>query len=307
MKRYTKTTTTPKDRPWGLAKKSLGQNFLHEETALKKIVDAGALSKKDTVLEIGPGRGALTKKLLETGATVLAVEKDRELIPYLSEVFADQIKRKQLVLIEADILDFNPSVYKLSAGRYKLIANIPYYITGAIVRKFLSTTAQPSTMVILVQDEVARRIATMNPAQHQGKPTPIKESLLSLSVKAYGTPRYVAKVSRGSFTPAPKVDSAILAIEHISKSFFGTSEKDNPQGPSLGVRGSHNTTETLFFELLHAGFAHKRKVLLSNLKEFNKKGNLETIFSELGLTKNTRAEDVPLNTWLLLCKRLQTR
>lgn len=296
-----------KETKLGYAKKSLGQNFLHEETALKKIVDAGNLSKKDTVLEIGPGRGALTKKLLETGATVIAIEKDRELIPYLSEMFAKEITKKQFVLIEGDVLEFDiSSDYRLKTKDYKLIANIPYYITGAIVRKFLSTRAQPSTMVILVQDEVARRITTMNPAQHQGKPAPAKESLLSLSVKAYGIPRYVAKVSRGSFTPAPKVDSAILAIEHISKSFFGTSKMNNPQGPSLGVRGSHNTTETLFFELLHAGFAHKRKVLLSNLKKFNKKGDLETIFLELGLTKNTRAEDVPLDTWLLLCKRLQT-
>lgn len=294
-----------KETKLGYAKKSLGQNFLHEETALKKIIDAGNLSKKDTVLEIGPGRGALTKKLLETGATVIAVEKDRELIPYLSELFAEQIKKKQLVLIEADILDFDISDYGLKtkdparttgvvqSGGYKLIANIPYYITGAIVRKFLSARAQPSTMVILVQDEVARRITTMNPPKHQGKPAPVKESLLSLSVKVYGTPRYVAKVSRGSFTPAPNVDSAILAIEHISKGFFGKTKASE--------------TEKLFFELLHAGFAHKRKILLGNLKQYNKKGDLETIFAELGLTNNTRAEDVPLNTWLLLCKRLQTR
>jgi|JI10StandDraft_1071094.scaffolds.fasta_scaffold05735_7 16S rRNA (adenine1518-N6/adenine1519-N6)-dimethyltransferase len=282
-----------KEKKLGHAKKSLGQNFLHEETALNKIIEAGNLTKKDTVLEIGPGRGALTKKLLATGATIVAVEKDRELIPYLSELFAKEIKNKKLILIEDDVLVFNPVSCKLSAGNYKLIANIPYYITGAIVRKFLSSDHQPSAMVILVQDEVARRVTTMNPPQHQGKPAPTKESLLSLSVKAYGTPRYVAKVSRGSFTPAPKVDSAILAIEHISKGFFG---KTRAKG-----------TEELFFEVLHAGFAHKRKVLISNLKQYSNHTNLEAVFTELALDKNTRAEDVPLETWLSLCKHIQTR
>ncbi len=283
-KQYNKNfTLSNKARPYGTAKKSLGQNFLHSDGALTKIIKAGKLKKEDIVLEIGPGRGALTKKLLETGVTVLAVEKDNVLVPYLQELFKKQIKKQQLRIIHADILDFDPKKYNLKNNSYKLIANIPYYITGAIFRKFLGNRVMPSCMVLLVQEEVARRIT--NDTE--------KESILSLSIKAYGTPRYVGKVSRGSFFPSPHVDSAILCIDNITKNNFVK------QGPAL------RDYEEYFFMVVHAGFAHKRKVLIKNLELIADKENISRTFTALDLNRNIRAEDVPLSTWLLLCKEIK--
>src|SRR3989344_7811047 len=138
------------------AKKSLGQHFLKAERALAKIVEAGKVGKTDTVLEIGPGTGTLTEKLLATSYQVLAVEKDDQLYEILKIKFKEKISSGQLTLIHDDILNFDLS--KLTATSYKLIANIPYNITGAIFKKFLETGYQPTTMVLLVQKEVAQRI-----------------------------------------------------------------------------------------------------------------------------------------------------
>ena len=138
-------------------KKSLGQNFLKSRHVLKSMIEAGQVSPGDTVLEIGPGKGSLTKILLEYGAHVIAVEKDRELIPILKEEFAVELSSGALVLHEEDILDTDIWNILPVNTPYKIIANIPYYVTGAIVRKFLSSTHQPVTMVIMVQKEVAKR------------------------------------------------------------------------------------------------------------------------------------------------------
>ena len=189
------------------AKKSLGQNFLKSEPALQMMCDAGALTTTDTILEIGPGKGALTERLLTRAGKVIAVEKDRELIAILQEKFANDIENKKLLIIDGDILEFDPKHAGMKEGEYKIIANIPYNITGSIIRKFLSETIQPNTMVLLVQKEVAQRIVARD----------TKESILSLSVKAYGTPKYMMKVGKRFFTPAPKVDSAIIAVTDISK------------------------------------------------------------------------------------------
>ena len=140
------------------AKKSLGQNFLKSIIVLKKIVSTGSVVATDLVLEIGPGKGALTRKILDTGARVVAVEKDGELIPVLREEFREEIKNKKLILIEGDILDLDLKKVGVEKKKYKLIANIPYYITGAIIRKFLSGKTNPEKIVLLVQKEVAERI-----------------------------------------------------------------------------------------------------------------------------------------------------
>ncbi len=186
-------------------KKQFGQNFLTSIPARIAIVEAGEITKEDTVLEIGPGKGFLTKGLLEKGSHVIALEKDRDLLPLLQESFSSEVSSGQLTLLEGDVLAFDPSNSQLVTGNYKLIANIPYYITGAIISRFLSEVAQPSLMVILIQREVAERVVARDG----------KESLLSLSVKVYGEPKIVNRVSSGSFFPAPKVDSAVLQITNI--------------------------------------------------------------------------------------------
>lgn len=257
-------------------KKSLGQNFLHSEAIIKDIVRAGNLSKKDTVLEVGPGKGILTAELLKTAGKVISVEKDDRLIPFLEEQFKKEISEGKFTLVHDDILSVDPSDYGLQTTNYKLVANIPYYITGQIFRKFLSGENNPSSIVLLVQKEVAERIITRDS----------KESILSLSVKAYGEPTYVRTVSAGNFFPKPNVDSAVLAIKHISKKFF------------------NGFSEDLFFKIIKTGFGQKRKMLLGNLKKEFEKEVLEKAFVKCEIDEKARAEDLPIEKWGELAKEL---
>jgi 16S rRNA (adenine1518-N6/adenine1519-N6)-dimethyltransferase len=251
------------------AKKHLGQNFLTSIPARIAIVEAGNVTPSDTVLEIGPGKGFLTKALLDTGASVIALEKDSDLLPLLREQFSTY---NQFTLIEGDALTYEPP-----QGAYKLIANIPYYITGAIFERYLSHVHQPETFVVLIQKEVAERIVARDN----------KESILSLSVKAYGEPKLVYRVNKGSFNPAPTVDSAVLAVYNISRKNF--------------INQYH---ESMFFRVVKAGFAHKRKMLISNLKDLFPEKHIPAIFERLAISPKVRAEDVTLSTWLLLSKEL---
>ena len=290
-------------------KKSLGQHFLTSTKALDTIVQSGDLSEADTVLEIGPGKGALTSKLLEKGGTVLAVEKDRELFEFLKEKFVKEISENKLILINGDILEFNISevfssfsngdVAKQDILRktskifhYKIVANIPYNITGAILKKFLTAENQPERMILMVQHEVAKRIMARDG----------KESILSISVKAYGEPKIIIKVPARYFSPAPKVDSAIISIKNISREKF-TSPQPSPYKGEGGNRTVQDKSlnsqifEEKFWKIVKAGFAHKRKKLSSNLKVLKFEKNILT--EKLG---NKRAEDLTLSDWLALTK-----
>lgn len=254
------------------AKKSLGQNFLKSEPALRKIVESGEVVSSDIVLEIGPGKGALTERLLEKSGCVVAIEKDRDLIEFLKEKFEEEIKNKKLILIEGDILEFDIEKVLQKKNKnaqqnfnYKIIANIPYNITGAILKKFLTEKKQPTLMVLMVQHEVAKRIVARDG----------KESILSVSVKAYGIPKIEMKVPARYFSPAPKVDSAIISIKNISRNFFTT----------------NTIQESNFWEIIHAGFAHKRKKLSNNLK-----GIVNNVYG------NRRAEELSLEDWINITK-----
>lgn len=246
------------------AKKALGQNWLISESAVTKIIEAGRVSPGDLVLEIGPGQGVLTTALLATGAKVTAVEKDTELIPILAKKFEAEISSGRLILLNEDISTYKPSHLK----SYKLVANIPYYLTGQIIRQFLTAANPPSLMVLMLQKEVAERIARDK-----------KESLLSLSVKAYGEPRYIKTVPAGSFRPIPKVDSAILLIDQISRQNF-----------------SDQQSEKKFFDLLHRGFSQKRKLLKNNL------GLSAEQLALCHLPEKVRPENLSLADWLCLLK-----
>ncbi len=261
------------------AKKSLGQHFLKSEKALTQIVDAADPSGDDVILEIGPGTGVLTEKLLFFGGKVVAIEKDRELIPLLQERFSKDIDVGKLDLIKQDVLKFDPSVMKFYKDHpYKLVANIPYYITGAIIEKFLSTEHQPEQMVLLIQKEVAERIVARNK----------KESVLSIAVKAYSTPRIVAKVPAGAFNPPPKVDSAIISIENISREFF----KDCDEGA--------------FFKVLKFIFGKKRKQILGSLADYVKDRDLAAhVLARSGIFPASRPEDLALSDWKRLVIALE--
>ncbi|MDE2213092.1 MAG: ribosomal RNA small subunit methyltransferase A [Patescibacteria group bacterium] len=254
-------------------KKRLGQHFLAPAWA-RTVAESAQLEEDNYVFEIGPGRGVLTKELLLRGARTIAIEKDRALVATLKTSFEKEIKDGRLTLIEGDALEIDVEKLGLKNGKYTIVANIPYYITGALLEKFLSQPPRPKTLVFLMQKEVAERIAKAK-----------KESLLSLSVKAYGTPHYLNTVPRGAFNPAPEVDSAILRIEGISDKKFDTREH-----------------EKRFFELIRAGFAHKRKLLSGNLKNLLGRGGEEAL-AGVGLPKKVRAEDVPLEQWLLLARQ----
>ena len=265
------------------AKKSLGQHFLNSTHVLSQIIEAGNIKKGDKILEIGPGTGILTQALLQSGANVIAVEKDKRAIELLKEKFDLETKEGRLKIIYADILDTEDKNRETDTEKlvieepYSIIANIPYYITGAILEKFLEKGPRPTKMVLLVQKEVAERIV----ARDQ------KESVLSVSVKSFGKPSIVAKVPRGAFTPPPSVDSAILMIEDVSDKHF--IEKN--------VDISH------FFHIFKAGFAHKRKYVIRNLEIKMKKDDLEKIWSELGLNLKIRAEEIAPFFFFVIAKK----
>jgi 16S rRNA (adenine1518-N6/adenine1519-N6)-dimethyltransferase len=253
----------------------LGQHFLTGTWAADKLVEAAGIGAGDVALEIGPGEGALTKRLLATGAHVVAVEKDPPLVEKLRKTFVSELERGQFVLLEEDVRSSEPKQLGLTDKGYVLAANIPYYITGEIIRQFLTTLVQPRTIAILIQKEVAERIVARDG----------KESILSISVKAYGTPSIIAKVSKGNFNPPPSVDSAILKIDGVSRNYFA------------------DISEEHFFKVVRAGFSSKRKKLASNLSIFGKQ-LVQTAFSECGLGENVRAEDVTLEEWGKLCRAL---
>ncbi len=268
-----------KEKQTFFTKKSLGQHFLNNSRIPERMAEAGHVREGDTVLEIGPGTGALTQALLKRGARVIALEADRRAITVLRDTFLSHITEGRLVLIHGDartipLRTLHPDI---TSGRYKVVANIPYYLSGMLFRTFLESDTQPSDLVFLVQKEVALRIARDT-----------KESLLSLSIKVYGEPEYVATVKKGNFTPQPKIDSAIIAVHDISKKNF------------------RNIEESTFFELIHVGFKSKRKQLISNLSDKYDRETLRTDFAKLGIREDVRAEDLGVHMWLSLGERLFT-
>lgn len=261
-------------------KKSLGQHFLSSNVVPVWLCDAGDVKEGDTVLEVGPGTGVLTAEILARGAKVVALEADSRAIEVLESKFTSQLTTGQLYIYHTDVRKLDLEKLDLADKSFKVVANIPYYLTGHLFRSFLDSTIQPTLLVFLIQKEVAKR-ATAKLSRDE------KESLLSLSLKVFGTPTYIRTVGRGHFVPPPAVDSAIIKIDDISQNNF------------------LNISSNDFFEILHLGFGQKRKQLLGNLsKKYDRKILLE-IFPTIGIAEDARAEDIPLEKWLLLVTELQ--
>ncbi len=256
-------------------KKSLGQHFLKSDVVPKWMCDAGRVAPGDIVFEIGPGSGVLTKEILVRGATVIALEADARAIEILEKQYTDEIAHGTFHLHHGDARSLNLTDLGLKNGQYKAISNIPYYLSGHLFRTLLESNCQPSDLVFLVQKEVAARIAR-DP----------KESLLSLSVKVFGDPTYIKTVGSGHFTPPPAIDSAIILISNINQENF------------------LDLDSQLFFDLIHLGFASRRKQLLGNLSKQYHRKELTNIFSTLGLPLDVRAEDLSLDKWLTLAKSI---
>ena len=216
-----------------IPKKSLGQNFLVENGALEKVVNAAEIEPVDVVLEIGAGLGSLTRFLSVTARKVVAVELDSHLLPILETVLGS---RGNVELVYGDILKLDPARL-ISVDQYLVVANIPYYITSAIFRHLLAAKRKPRRIVMTIQREVAQRICA----------EPGDMSLLALSVQVFGTAKIVAKISAGSFYPAPKVDSAVIRVDLYPEPLVEASMLDR------------------FFQLIRAGFGQKRKMLRKSL------------------------------------------
>ncbi|MBI9051479.1 MAG: ribosomal RNA small subunit methyltransferase A [Anaerolineaceae bacterium] len=251
-------------------KKSLGQNFLSDDHILKKIVQAAGLTKDLTVLEIGPGIGSLTRHIAVQAKEVFAVELDAQLFPALQEVLApfDNVH-----LIHDDILKVDlPSV--IEDKPYMIIANIPYYITSAVIRRCLETSSKPQKMILTIQKEVARRICQ--------KPGDL--SLLALSVQVYGSPQILFDISAGAFFPSPNVDSTVLRVDLY----------DEPLIPLTEI-------ET-FFKWTKAGFQQKRKKLRNSLASglHMSTQEVEAIFNAANLDPHRRAETLSIEEWYRL-------
>ena len=255
-------------------KKKLGQNFLQDPAILDKIVRAAEISPADTVLEIGPGLGSLTRHLAVNAKEVVAVEIDRELIPALRATLDGYTNTK---IIEGDMLEILPAKF-ITTPDYLVVANIPYYITSALLRHLLAEPPRPKRMVLTVQTEVAKRICVP-----EGK----KMSLLALSIQVYGEPKIVAKIPAGAFYPPPKVDSAVIRIEIYAQ----------PRIPAALLDD--------FFTLAKAGFSQKRKTLRNALSGGLRISTTESenLLLAAEIDSRRRAETLTLAEWERLSKR----
>lgn len=271
--------------------KRLGQNFLTSEIIIKEIADAAEIKKGEDIVEIGPGKGSITRELLARGARVTAIEKDPALVQALNHAFCAEVASGQLKIIEDDALNFTWE----SLTPFKVVANIPYYITGRFLQTFLeghkprkgsgetgaADCSRPCSITLVIQKEVAERIV-----RRDGK-----GSILSESVQLYGIPHYVKTIPARYFKPTPAVDSAIITITHITEPFLG-----------------NTTLEESFFTALKTGFAHKRKLLANNLAGgLYSREAITDVFTACAIRKIARPEDLPHDAWLCLAKALDSR
>jgi 16S rRNA (adenine1518-N6/adenine1519-N6)-dimethyltransferase len=259
-------------KQYGLrADKKLGQNFLSDPFALEAIAAAAEIQPSDTVLEIGPGLGSLTRYLAVSAREVIAVELDADLILPLEAVTRPY---DNVQIVHGDILKIPPKELVSEAG-YLVVANIPYYITSAIIRHLLENDPKPRRIVLTIQKEVADRICA----------GPGDMSLLALSVQVYGKPRIAARIPAGAFFPPPKVDSAVLCV-------------DIYEAPKI-------QTELLdtFFKLIKAGFSQKRKTLRNSLSSglHIPAAEAEDLLSKANIDPMRRAETLSIEEWQALC------
>lgn len=256
-------------------RKSLGQNFLFDPAALDRIVEAGAVTPADLVLEIGPGAGSLTRALAAAAGRVIAVELDQRLIPVLNYTIGG-LGNVQVVygdILETDI----PALLPTPAPIFKVVANIPYYITSAVIRRLLESPVRPALIVLTVQREVAERICARPPGM----------SLLAVSVQVYGEPQPAGHIPAGAFYPAPEVDSAIVRIIPFPQPLVA--------GPAAEK----------FFDVVKAGFGQKRKQLRNSLAAGLGlgAGRVEELLFAAGIDPARRAETLTIAEWLTLSDR----
>lgn len=254
------------------AKKSLGQHWLTDVSALDAICDAADIKAGEIVLEIGPGTGTLTDRLIERGAEVVALEFDRELIRDLRKKYQNI---PSVAIQEGDIRTYD---FGTLPNGYKIVANIPYYLTSQLIRLISESSNPPQTAVLLIQKEVAERVAA-----GQGS-----MSLLSVSAQFYWNVTLGREVPAHLFTPPPKVDSQVLILTRRAKPRFDVDEK-------------------LFFQMVKAGFAARRKTLLNSLAGGlrREKADIEAVLKSAAIDPGLRAQALSLEDWYRLYQALQ--
>lgn len=249
-----------------------GQNFLVDDQALQEIVEAAEINSKDTILEVGPGLGVLTRELASRAGRVVAVEKDKS----LAYILAREAELKSVEFVTQDILKFDYQTH--IPGPYKLVANIPYYLTSALLKLFLESKHRPERMVLMVQKEVGERIVA--PAG--------KLSILGISVQMFADAEIVAYVPRTSFSPAPDVDSVVIKI--------------TPKKKYAAIKD-----EKTFFRILKIAFAGKRKQIhntLANGLHLDKEAT-EKLLEKSGIESTARPQDLTIEQWIELYKQIQ--
>lgn len=257
-------------------KQSLGQNFLADDNLLARVVDAAEVTEKDNVLEIGPGLGTLTHHLARRAGQVVAVELDDRFIPILE---AEMAPYDNVTIVHGDILEQDPAGW-FGEEPYKVVANVPYYITGAILRHLLEGAGKPEMMVLTVQKEVAERITA----------EPGDMGLLAVSVRFYGAAEKVDTIKAGAFWPRPDVDSAILRV-------------DLREGPHLPP-----AEEGAFFRIARAGFSQRRKQLQKNLRGLGyKRKEIMGLLQQAGVDGRRRAETLSMEEWMAVYRVLRDR
>lgn len=271
--------------------KRLGQNFLIDKNALERIIKSADIKPINTILEVGPGIGTLTQELAKRAEKVIAVEKDETMVKILAETISNH---KNVEVINADILKLNPKRYTLNAD-YKVVANIPYYLTSPLIRKFLESESEecppPKEMILMLQKEVAQRICASPPHQSFKKTSGVgashRMSLLAVSVQFYADAEIISYVSKNCFWPAPKVDSAIIKI--------------TPR-PDLGGIRRGRVSASAFFRVVKAGFSQPRKQLAGNLSKSLKldKDKVAEILLQNCIEPERRAETLGMDEWLKL-------
>lgn len=249
--------------------KYMGQNFLWDLNIVKKIVQSADISKKDIIVEVGPGLGIITQGLVKKAKKVIAVEKDRAMVEILNDLFKGY---NNIEIIKEDILELIEN--KKLPKNYSVVANIPYYLTSNLIRKLLECKTPPNQMTLIIQKEVAQRICEKK-----------NLNLLAISVQIYAKPEIISYISKNSFWPKPKVDSAIIKISDIKK------QKPNKY----------------FFKIVKAGFSHPRKQIVNNLAEqlnFDK-NTLKQWLIKNNIDYRQRPETLSLKDWIGLSKNFE--
>jgi len=261
------------------AKKSLGQHFLIDRDVLRRIVDAAEIDSSDTVVEVGPGLGVLTEELAKYARNVIAIEIDDTLAPMLRTTL---FPKENVCVVHGDILSQSLSeLLPQGTKDYKVVANLPYYITSPVIRFFLDSESQPKSIVVMIQKEVAQAIAA----------EPGEMSLLSVAVQLYGIPRVICTVSASCFYPVPKVESAVLKIEVLPEPLIA------------------HCFSGEFFALVRAGFCANRKQLQNSLTQglACDKSSALLLLDEAGIDGSRRAETLSVSEWVKMWKVFSKR